>query len=320
MKAAIIEKNGPPSVLRYADVPDPRPGDGDVLVRVAAVSIEGGDLLHRRLTPPPAVPHVVGYQAAGTVVATGAAVTRIKVGQRVAAFHWAGSHAELFAVPETLAYSLPDGLAMDVAATLPVTFGTADDALFEFGRLRRGETVLIQGGAGGVGIAAIQLAKAAGATVIATASSPQRLDRLKAFGLDHGIDHRRFDIAEETLRLTDGRGADLVVDLVGGPATTGLMKAAAYRGRLAVVGAASGDLPTFGFRDILQRALTVQGVYFGKEMPLSRVHDMLARHMAAVAAGRLAMPIDARFPLRDAAAAHEHAETAHPFGRVLLIP
>lgn len=320
MKAAILTENGPPSVLRYAEVPDPVPGPGDVLVRVQAISIEGGDLLNRRLVPPPVAPHIVGYQAAGVVEAVGPEVTRVKVGQRVAAFNWAGSHAELMLTKETLVYPVPDGLDIETASTIPVTFGTADDALFEFGRLKAGETVLIQGGAGGVGLAAVQLAKAAGATVIATASGAARLERLRDFGMDHGIDYTTQDIAAEAMRLTDGRGVDLVVDLAGGGSVRKLMQAAAWRGRLAVVGASSGDLPSFPFFDIIGKSLTLCGVLFGREMHLPRAHELLARHFADAAAGKLRMPIDRRFPLAEAAAAHEYAERGHPFGRVLLIP
>lgn len=320
MKAAVLYENGAPSVLRYEDVPDPVAGQGDVLVRVQAVSIEGGDLLNRRNVPPPSVPHIVGYQAAGVVETVGAGVTRLRPGDRVAAFHWSGSHAELFAVPEAHVYPVPDALDLETASTIPVTFGTADDALFEFGRLQAGETVLIQGGAGGVGLAAIQLAKAAGATVIATASSPARLERLRDYGMDHGIDYTTSDIADEVKRLTGGRGADLILDMAGGPAVKTLIRAAAWRGRLAVVGASSGDLPSFQFLDIIGKSLTLVGVLFGREMHLPRAHALLARHFEAVAAGRLRMPIDRRFGLAEAAAAHLHVEQGHPFGRVIMIP
>jgi NADPH:quinone reductase-like Zn-dependent oxidoreductase len=238
----------------------------------------------------------------------------------VAAFNWSGSHAELFSVPETHIYPVPDFLDIHTASTIPITFGTADDALFDYGRLQAGETVLIQGGAGGVGLAAIQLAKEAGATVIATASNAARLQHLAAFGVDHGVDYTTLDVAEEALRLTHGRGVDLIVDLAGGAASARLLRAAAWRGRLAVVGASSGELPTFGFMDIIGKGLTLLGVLFGREMNLPRAHEMIARHMHAVGNGRFRMPIDKKFPLADAAMAHAYCESAHPFGRVLMIP
>lgn len=320
MKAAVYDRNGPPSVLRLQNVPDPVVGPGDVLIRVEAVSIEGGDMLHRRSVPPQAVPHVVGYQAAGTVLGVGEKVRRIHVGQRVVGFNWSGSHAELFLVPEHFAYPVPEGLDIRVAAAIPVTFGTADEALFGFGRLQPGETVAVQGGAGGVGLAAIQLAKATGATVIATATPGERLERLRALGVDHGIDYRQQDVAAELLRLTGGRGVDLLVDLVGGPAIKPLMAAIRYRGRLSVVGAASGEMARFGFLDIIGRSLSLFGVSFGQEMHLPRAHDIIGRHLAAAAAGRLRMPIDRTFPLAQAAQAHDHAQHGNPFGRVIMTP
>lgn len=230
-------------------------------------------------------------------------------------FNWSGSHAELFVVPERYAYPMPDNLDFELASTIPVAFGTADDSLFEFGRLQAGETVLVQGAAGGVGIAALQLAKAAGAIVIGTSSSEERLERLKAFGLDHGINCRTQDIVQEARALTNGRGANLILDMAGGEAIAALTQAAAYRCRYAVVGASSG-LPQFGFFDIIRKSLTLFGISFGREMHTPRAHAMLDRHIKAVAAGELRMPIERIFPLSEAAAAHAFAETGHPFGRV----
>ena len=191
MKAAVYDQPGPPDVLRYTDVPDPEPGPGDVLVRVAAISIEGGDTLARGDTTAPAGagPHIVGYQAAGTVIQVGSAVTRVAEGDTVVTVSFDGSHAELRAVPEAVCWKVPAGLAVDQAACIPIPFGTASDCLFEFGRLQPGETALIHAGASGVGIAAIQLAAAAGATVLATASSDAKLERLADLGLDHGINY-----------------------------------------------------------------------------------------------------------------------------------
>src|SRR5690606_22917276 len=164
------------------------------------------------------VPPVVGYQSAGTVEAVGDGVTSMTVGDRVVTVGVDGSHAELRVVPEGFTWRIPDALSTDDAATVPVPFGTAHDALFEFGRLTDGETVLVQAGAGGVGVAAIQLAKRAGARVLTTASSPAKLARLAELGADAGIDYSEQDTVTEVLRLTDGRGVDLVVDNVGGSA------------------------------------------------------------------------------------------------------
>ena len=187
MKAAVYYETGPPEVLRYEDVPDPVGGPADVLVQVEAISIEGGDTLNRAGGEMPARPHIVGYQCAGTIVDVGADVTDRHPGQRVVCTNLWGSHAELIAVPSLLTWLVPDTLDIVDAACVPIAFGTADDCLFEFGRLQPGETVLVQAGAGGVGIAAIQLAKRNGATVLATASSDDKLERLAPLGLDHGI-------------------------------------------------------------------------------------------------------------------------------------
>lgn len=320
MKAAVFYEIGSPEVLRYEDRPDPVIGPEDVLIGVEAISIEGGDLLNRRVQPPPMIPHIVGYQAGGTVLAVGAKVTRLEKGDRVAGFNWWGSHASLFAVPETFAYPVPSGLDMLVAATIPVAFGTADDALFDRGQLQSGETVLIHGGAGGVGLAAIQLAKAAGATVFATASGEDRAARLVDFGADHALDYRAVNVPDAVLEVTNGRGVDLLVDLVGGAALNKLAQAVTYRGRVSIVGAASGDFSGLGFVEIVSKGLAAYGVSFGQEMHLARTHDMIARHMTDAASGKLRMPIDRTFPLSEAAAAHDYVERSHPFGRVVMVP
>ena len=204
-------------MLVYEDVPDPSCRPGGLLIRVEAVSIEGGDVLNRAGGAMTGDPHIVGYQCAGTVVEVGtdAAAAGRSVGERVVAVMASGSHAELVAVPAGATWPVPAGADISEAACVPVAFGTADDCLFEFGHLNAGETVLIQAGGGGVGLAAIQLAKRAGATVFATASSDEKLERLKAFGMDHGVNYRASDFAAVVREATAGRGVDLVVDSVG---------------------------------------------------------------------------------------------------------
>src|SRR5438094_6263781 len=190
MKAAAYYEAGKREVLRYEDEPDPPLHPKGVLSDVKAVGIEGGDVLNRAGGEMPAKPHIVGYQCAGVIRVVGAEVTDRRVGQPVVAIMANGSHASMVSVPSTSTWVVADGLDIAQAATVPVPFGTADDCLFEFGHLKSGETVLIQAGAGGVGLAAIQLAKRAGATVLATASSDEKLRRLEEFGLDHGINYR----------------------------------------------------------------------------------------------------------------------------------
>jgi NADPH2:quinone reductase len=266
-------------------------------------------------------PHIVGYQCAGIVREVGSEVTRLEEGQPVVAVMGNGSHAQLVGVPATACWVVPDGLALHEAAAVPVPFGTADDCLFEFGRLQEGETALIQAGAGGVGIAAVQLAKRAGATVLATASQDDKLQRLTELGVDHGINYATTDFVAEVRRLTDGRGADVVVDPVGGKVLAGSLRCLAYRGRCVTVGNAGREM---GERQDVQSLMggnqSLIGVFLGAEMQTERVQRMIARHLDDIAAGRLEVVIDRTFPLADAAAAHAYVESRQAFGRVLLIP
>jgi NADPH2:quinone reductase len=322
MKAAVYYENGPPSVFRYEDVPDPTCHPNGVLIDVKAVSIEGGDLLNRAGGPMPSRPHIVGYQCAGIVREVGANVSDRAVGQRVVTFVAYGSHAAIVSAPAASTWLVPDGLDLEVAACVPIPFGTADDALFEFGRLKAGETVLIQAGAGGVGLAAVQLAKRAGATVIATASSDDKLRRLAEFGLDHGINYTSDDFVAAVGKLTDGHGAELAVDTVGGKVLEDSFKSLAFRGRAISVGRAGrGDYkPDLGFLSQGNRSLT--GFSLGLEMARNtkRVREMVARHLDDVGRGALRVVIDRTFPLSEAAAAHAYIESRQAFGRVLLIP
>lgn len=322
MKAAVIHAQGGPDVLSYEEMPDPVAGPDDVIIDVEAISLEGGDILNRSILPIASFPHIIGYAAAGRISSIGAKVSTLKIGDRVAGFSFVGSHAEKFVVPAATAFVIPDTLDTGIAATMPVAFGTADEALFEAGQLQAGQTVFIQGGAGGVGIAAIQLARAAGARVIATAPSSVATDRLEALGCDNVIHYDRTEYAAEVLALTDGKGADLVVDLVGGnaEAVTKLISTVAYRGRLSIVGLASGEAPAVTFWDLVVKNMTVRGVLFGLEMGTARARAMLARHFASASAGNLTMPIERTFALSEAAAAHRFVETNRPLGRVVLIP
>jgi NADPH:quinone reductase len=322
MKAAVYYETGSPDVFRYEDVPDPQPGSGDILIAVEAVSIEGGDTLNRLGGDLGQVPHIVGYQCAGTVIAAGADVTQFAVGDRAVTVGLDGSHAERRAVPEPFAWKIPDGVATDDAACVPVPFGTADDCLFEFGRLQAGETALIHAGAGGVGIAAIQLAKRAGARVFATASSDDKLARLQELGLDEGINYRTGDFVAEARRLTDGRGVDVVVDSVGGATLQGSLAALAYRGRCVTVGDAGRvQVETVDVSGLRPNNQTLSGYFMGAELLLSpRVHALIAGHLDAIARGGLRVVIDRSYPLADAGAAHAYIESRQSFGRVLLVP
>lgn len=319
MKAILYDHPGPPDVLRLAEVPDPVCAPDGVLIRIEAIAIEGGDLIQRASMPMPHPGYVLGYAAAGEVIAVGSAVTDRHVGQKVTSFDMGGSHAELRAVAASRTWPIPGGLDMAAAAALPISFGTAHHCLFARGALRRGETVLIQAGAGGVGVAAIQLAQRAGATVLATVSGADRVQRLSGLGLDHAIDHRQVDVAHEVARLTQGQGVDLCVDPVG---TTLQASLAALRaeGRLVFVGNAGGAVLDVDLWPALQGNQSLLGVFMGTQFEKPEVYLTVARMLAQAAAGELAVVVDRTFALADAAQAHAHAHGASRLGRVVLMP
>lgn len=322
MKAAVYHETGAPNVFRYEDVPDPICQPGGVLIDVEAISIEGGDVLNRAAGEMPSRPHIVGYQCAGIIREVGANVADRTVGQPVVAVMPFGSHASLVAVAAIQTWPVPDGMDLQAAACVPIAFGTADDCLFEFGGLKAGETVLIQAGAGGVGLAAIQLAKRAGATVLATASRNDKLDRLKEFGLDHGINYATDDFVARVREITHGRGVDLVVDSVG-TTLQASVECTGYRGRVIQVGNAGReenrrlDVSTLSE---MNRSLT--GISFAGSLTFEpeRGRPMVEGHLRDVAAGSLRAIVDRTFPLSEAAAAHAYIESRQAFGRVVLIP
>ncbi len=322
MKAAVIHENGAPDVLRYEEVPEPECPDGCVVVEAEAISIEGGDLLARAAAPPPAVPWIVGYLSAGTVSEVGAGVESPAVGDRVVALNAIGSHAERRAVPAMMTWPIPAGLDAARAACVPVAFGTAQECLFTAGNLAEGQAVLIHAGAGGVGMAAIQLAKQAGATVIATASSDEKLERLKAFGLDHGINYANESFVERTNELTDGGGVSVVLDSIGGQNLVDSVNALAYRGTLVSVGVAGRSGSQIEAQSLWTKNNTLRGVYLGGAIIAehARIHPMIGDLLGRVASGDLRVEIDRSFPLAEAAAAHEFIESRRAFGRVVLTP
>src|ERR1700733_13911923 len=306
MKAAVYYENGPPSVFKYEDVPDPVCYPKGVVIRVEAVSIEGGDTLNRFRGALTAKPHIVGYQAAGEIVEVGSEVTHLKVGQKVTTVNADGSHAALRSVPARNAWPVPAGCDIKIAAVIPVSFGTAHDCLFEFGHLKAGETVLVQAGAGGVGVAAIQLAKRAGARVLATASSDERLEKLKPLGLDHGINYAKNDVVQSVMRLTDNKGVDLVVDPVGGPTLQSSLMSLAYRGRVSMVGQAGREGMKIDVSSLMAGNRSLTGVFLGAEIFTDRAHDMIQRLVDEAAKSELKVVIDRTFKLSEAAQAHEY--------------
>jgi NADPH2:quinone reductase len=322
MKAAVIYENGEPEVLRYEEVPDPECPEGCLVVDAEAISIEGGDLLARAAGDLPARHHVVGYLSAGTVSEVAAGVEGRSVGDRVVALNAAGSHAARRAVPAAMTWSIPDGLDAARAACVPVAFGTAYECLFTAGKLAEGQNVLIHAGAGGVGMAAIQLAKRVGATVISTASSDEKLERLRALGLDHGINYATESFVERTNQLTDSRGVEVVLDSIGGQNLIDSVSVLAYRGTLVSVGVAARAGSAIEARSLWMRNNSLRGVFLGGAIlsEYARIHPMIADMLERVASGELRVEIDRSFPLSDAAAAHEYAESRKAFGRIVMTP
>jgi NADPH2:quinone reductase len=289
---------------------------------VKAVAVEGGDVLNRAGGPMMSKPHIVGYNCAGVVREVGSEVTDRNPGDRVTALMANGSHASLVAVPATSTWLVPGGCPLEHAACVPVSWGTAHDCLFEFGRLQPGETVLVQAGTSGVGIACVQLAKRAGARVIATSSSDEKLERLKQYGMDVGVNYRDGDFVEAVRTATDGRGADLVVDSVGGRTLEGSIACAAYRGRVITVGNVSREGRAIDISGLSANNASITGVFFGLETLRSaaRVRPLLDALFRDIARGELKVVVDRVYPLAEAAVAHAYIETRAAFGRVVLVP
>ena len=320
MKAAVYYENGGPEVLRYEDVADPACPADRILVRHEAISIEGGDTVNRWGGALPSRPHIVGYQAAGEVVEVGAKIKDFSVGQKVVCTGAFGSHAELRVTHPATAWPVPKGMDIRVAAAVPIAFGTADNCLFEYGKLQQGNVALIQAGASGVGIAAIQLAKRAGALVIATASSDERLERLKEFGLDHGINHKTEDVVKAVMRITDKRGVDVALDGNGGSSLQASLRCLGWKGRATLIGISGREGNTVDVGSLIAGNRSLIGLALGFEMQTPRVRATITRLLEEVARGELKVVLDREFPLSEAAAAHAYIESRAAVGRVLLIP
>jgi NADPH2:quinone reductase len=322
MKAAVYYETGAPGVFKYEEVPDPVCQTGGVLVDVKAISIEGGDVLNRAGGEMPRTPHIVGYQCAGIIREVGSQVTDRSVGRSVVCVMPFGSHASTVAVAAQQTFLVPEGLDLQTAACIPIAYGTAHECLFEFGRLQAGEIVLIQAAAGGVGLAAVQLAKRAGATVLGTASSDERIERLKEFGLDHGINYRNGDWVSEARGKSGGMGVNLVVDSVG-TTLEGSIAVTGYKGRIVVVGnAGRAENRAVDPAKLSEMNRSLTGVFFGGALMFEpqRGRPLVERLIDEVAGGPLKVVIDRTYALAEAAAAHAYIESRQAFGRVVLVP
>ncbi|MGE0344036.1 MAG: NADPH:quinone oxidoreductase family protein, partial [Porticoccaceae bacterium] len=266
MKALVCEAYGPVENLVYRDMPDPVPGAGEILVSIAAIGVNFPDglLVEGKYQAKPQVPFMPGGEFAGQVAALGPGASGFAVGDRVLGWNVGrGAYAEQIAVPARELFPLPASMSMDQGAALLCATATAHHALRQRGRLQAGETLVVLGAAGGTGVAAVQIGKAIGARVIAVCSSDAKIAFAKSQGADAGINYSRDDLNQAIKRLTDGRGADVVYDAVGGDAFDACSRAMAWDGRLLVVGFASGRIPTLPVNLTLVKGYAVIGVFWG---------------------------------------------------------
>ena len=343
MKAARIHEFGGPEVLRYEDVPDPKLRQDQVLVRVRACALNHIDLWIRRGLPGITLPHILGSDIAGEIVEIGEYVNGFTPGQRVLLApmyfcnHCAkcvaglqnqcpeftvlgnrvdGGNCELIAVPAVNVIPIPDApgftqLDFYQAASVPLVFTTAWHMLVGRGGIRPGETVLVLGGSSGVGIAAIQIAKLFHARVIATAGDETKLEKARALGADHGINHYQQKISEEVRKLTDKQGVDIVIEHVGAATWGESVKCLKPGGTLVTCGATTGFDASIDLRFLFSRQLSLLGSYMGT---MRELHEVLSH----IFAGRLKPVVDRVFPLKEIRAAHEYLEESRMFGKVVL--
>ncbi len=326
MKAVLFGGKGGPEVISLGEVPDPSPSRGEVLVRVRAAALNRADLLQRRgLYPPPPGyrEDLPGMELAGEVAAVGAGVTAWKAGDRVMCITAGEAQAELCAVHERTLMRIPDGLSFEDAAALPEAGITSHDALFTLGGLRPGWPVLIHAVGSGVSTAALQIAKAAGATVLGTSRTPDKLDRARSLGLDHGLlvgkDEPRF--ADEVKRLTGRRGCPLVLDFVGGPYAAENLGALAPQGRIVVIGTMGGAKPTVDLGLLMRTRGSIVGTVL-RPRPLEEkiaATQAFARDvLPLVVQGKVRPVVDAVLPAAAAREAHERMERNESFGKLVL--
>lgn len=316
MKAAVYSENGGPEVFSFVERPDPVPGAGEVLIRVEAISVEGGDLLARRSVAPGDPPSVKGYVAAGRVAALGEGVSDLQLGERVTTFGFEGSHADLRVAARAHCWKIPDGLSSAEAAAALITFGTAALAL-DLAGTKAGDTVLVTGAPGGVGLASIQLASRLGAVVVGTGSSAETLVQLKPFGLDHGLVTGDGPIDQQVRSLL-GHGVTSVIENVGGQAVREGMAALADGGTMVLVGLIDSNVQRISPVNLLLRRLTVRGCFLGPIMAQPAVSAMIDAVLPRIASGELVMPIDSIFPFAEVVAAHTRAEARGKLGRVVM--
>jgi NADPH:quinone reductase len=323
MTVIAIRSPGGPEVLTAEQRPVPKPGEGEILIKVAAAGVNRPDVMQRMglYPPPPGAPDIPGLEIAGEVVACGTGVTRWKEGDKVMALVVGGGYAEFCLAYESHALPVPAGLSLTEAAAIPETFFTVWYNAFERGRLAARETLLVHGGSSGIGTTAIQLAAAFGARVIATAGTAEKCEACRKLGADVAINYKTEDFVAVTKQTTSDRGADLVLDIVGGDYIDRNYEAAAVEGRIVQIAFQSSSRATVDFRRLMLKRLT----HTGSTLRARSVADKgaIARAVEAkvlplIAAGRVKPVIDSTFPLREAAAAHARMESSQHIGKIVL--
>jgi NADPH2:quinone reductase len=324
MRAVRIHELTGPAALAVDDVPEPTVGAGQVKIAVEACGVNFPDVLLSRgqyqFKPTP--PFVPGGEAAGTVLEVGAGVTSIAPGDRVAAWMVNGAFAERVCVPELAAVKIPDGVSFEVGAATLLTYATTYHALVDRAAIAGGETLLVLGAAGGVGIAAVELGTLLGAKVIAGASSAEKLAFCREHGAQHGIDYATEDLKARLKELTAGHGADVIYDPVGGARAEPALRGIAWKGRYLVVGFASGEIPKIPLNLVLLKGCQIVGVFWGSFAMRDPVQNR--RHgeqiFAWVAEGKLRPAIDAVLPFTDATEALTRLEQRRVKGKLVLRP
>jgi NADPH2:quinone reductase len=323
MKALVCRAYGPIDSLAIEEVPDPKPASGEVLVSVRACGINFPDLLvvQGKYQFKPTPPFSPGGEVAGVVEAVGSGASHVKVGDRVVAMGPCGGIAEKFVTDASRTIPIPNGVEFATAVCLPTAYGTTLHALRDRAQLRPGETLLVLGAAGGVGLSAVQIGKRMGARVIAAASSIEKLAVCKQVGADEVIDYGTEDLKERVKALTGGSGADVVYDPVGGPYSEPALRATAWEGRFLVIGFAAGDIPRIPLNLTLLKGCSIVGVFWGMAMARdpARLRGQLAELLAWTADGSLTPHVHARYPLERALDALKDVESRRVRGKAVVV-
>ncbi|MBR74443.1 MAG: NADP-dependent oxidoreductase [Dehalococcoidaceae bacterium] len=320
MKAITIHECGPPSVLKIEDMADPKCHPKGIIIANKAISIEGGDLRARALGPIGNVPHIIGYQSAGIVTEVGSEVSNFSVGDHVVAMSGNGSHAELRSVSTKAAWHIPKNLSFEEAASIPVTFATAHDCLFEFGHLDKNQIVLVNGISGGLGIAIAQFAHQHNANIIGTVSDENKVSKLKEIGINNVIVHTKNNVIDEINRITDDKGVDLAIDPVGGHSLEQAIHATKYRGSVISVGNASRSDNKVDIGLLMRKNISFRGMLLASEQSknFTRVYSLVDKILKDVANKKFKVYLDKVFPFNAASDAHQYAESRKAFGRVII--